>query len=169
MPNAVVKMQLTSMNKIMGSKLARKGRNNMKRRLFNSLITTAAIALFATSAIAEPIKVACIGDSITAGVDKTSLYLRSLFGLREFLWRQRLDRDLSSKEKQENRVALEAIRKRLQSLIVEWKRFPREAGDWRMTFRYYTPAIERRGVFPSWYSRGEGTTLEGIVRTPPSS
>ena len=27
-----------------------------------------------------------------------------------------------------------------------------------------TPDLESRGVFPSWYPRGEGTTMEGLVR-----
>jgi acyl-CoA thioesterase-1 len=40
----------------------------MQRRTFSKLIVTAAIALCSLSTFAAPIKVACIGDSITAGV-----------------------------------------------------------------------------------------------------
>jgi acyl-CoA thioesterase-1 len=40
----------------------------MKRRLFNKIILTAAIALTSITIFAAPIKIACVGDSITEGV-----------------------------------------------------------------------------------------------------
>ncbi len=40
----------------------------MKRRLFNKITLSAAIALISISAFAAPIKITCIGDSITEGV-----------------------------------------------------------------------------------------------------
>jgi hypothetical protein len=105
-------------------------------------------------------------DRFREGVEKTSLYLRTLYEFREYWWRRRRDADLNGKEQNDNRLALKHLRARLNTLFVEWKRFPQEAGYWRITFRYGMPDVERRGVFPNWYPRGEATTMDGTVRLP---
>lgn len=98
------------------------------------------------------------------GIDKTALYLRTFYLLRECCWRDHYDSDLSGGEKKANAAALEEAKTRVMSLFEQWQRYPEEAGFWRITFRYGRPTISPNGVFPHFYPR-DNTTMETTVKS----
>jgi hypothetical protein len=91
------------------------------------------------------------------GIEKTALYLRTFYLWRQCWWRRRADRDLTGAAKQTNAAALGTDKARLVELFDQWRRWPEEAGHWRITFRYGKPEILQQGVFPYWFPRGEDT------------
>ena len=100
------------------------------------------------------------------GIEKTALYLRTFYLWREAWWRHRAEGDLESKAKAANRQALTACKARLAALFDQWKRFPEEAGYWRVTFRYGRPrkGSSTDGTFTYWYPRGDAT-MESTVKS----
>jgi len=99
-----------------------------------------------------------------SGVDKTVMYLRTFYWWREAWWRNRATKDLEGPEAKENLRQLEAAKARLMELFDQWRRFPEEAGFWRITFRYGRPqkgsTLEARTY---WYPRGD-VTMESTTR-----
>lgn len=98
------------------------------------------------------------------GIEKTALYLRTFYLWRECWWRHRADRDLKGKDKDKaaNAAALQTAKARLMPLFDQWRRYPEEAGFWRVTFRYGRPKISP--AFPYWYPKGD-TTMETSARS----
>jgi hypothetical protein len=93
------------------------------------------------------------------GFAKTSLWLRTMHLWRECWWRVRADRDLIGAERQENRQAVAELHDRLETMLDEWKRYPEEAGFWRITYRYGRPVITPNDTYPGWLGN-PGNTLE---------
>ncbi|MBN2562109.1 MAG: hypothetical protein JXQ75_14380 [Phycisphaerae bacterium] len=96
------------------------------------------------------------------GIDLTALYIETFFLWRECWWRHRADRDLKGEAKAANAGVLKAAKARLMPLFDEWKRYPEEAGFWRVTFRYGRPSIS--SAFPNWYPRGD-VTMETTAKS----
>jgi alpha-glucuronidase len=92
------------------------------------------------------------------GIDKTALYLRTFYLWRECWWRHRAQGDLKGDAKIANAKALQQTKARLMSLFDQWKRWPEEAGYWRITFRYGKPDIPSNRTAPHWYPLDDTTT-----------
>jgi hypothetical protein len=96
-------------------------------------------------------------DKFKEGIEKTALYLRTFYRWREAWWRQRAARELKGEAKMQNADALACVKQQLAELFAEWRRFPAEAGYWRVTFRYGKPQKGSSETFTYWYPRGDVT------------
>ena len=89
------------------------------------------------------------------GINKTSLYLKTIYLWRECWWRNRSDSDLTGENKTANAAALQQAKVRLFDLFDKWEKYPEEAGFWHITFRYGRP--ETPAYYPYWWPPGEPT------------
>ena len=92
------------------------------------------------------------------------MYLRTFYRWREAWWRNRATKDLKGPEAEKNLTQLEETKAQLMKLFDRWRRFPEEAGFWRITFRYGRPqkgsTSEARTY---WYPRGD-VTMESTTK-----
>ncbi len=93
------------------------------------------------------------------GIQKTALYLRTFYTLREGFWRSHAAKTLVGNEKDANSAALTDLRSRLKSLFDQWHRWPEEAGFWRVTYRFGKPPEASYRYFEVWNSE-EHRTME---------
>jgi hypothetical protein len=91
------------------------------------------------------------------GIEKTALYLRTLYQWRDCWWLNRSARDLTGEERASTLSTLREATEQLMSLFDEWQRYREEAGFWRVTFRYGQPDLSPNNVFPWWYPHGDET------------
>ena len=104
-------------------------------------------------------------DLFSAGIDKTALWLRSALLWRECWWRRRAARDLTgdtAAAAAANSAALNTARDELRTLFDAWGKYPEEAGNWRITYRYGRPEITPDDTFPYWYPKGD-KTMEATI------
>ncbi|MBN2295789.1 MAG: hypothetical protein JXM70_25385 [Pirellulales bacterium] len=87
------------------------------------------------------------------GIEKTALYLRTLYLWRECWWRHRADRELQGDAKAANAAALQKSKARLSRLFDVWSRFPEEAGAWQITYRYGRPPAYSNPALPHFFMK----------------
>ncbi len=82
------------------------------------------------------------------GIDKTALYLRTLYSWRECWWRNRTMRDSPTEQREANQAATQKAKAELMAFIGQWEQYPEEAVAWRITLRPVEKGVISADAFP---------------------